>query len=297
MKKMRKQEPIFSILEEMALDISAVKPVEQNTPQRAEESHLFEKKTGTTTEETSIPVSVATEPATAVNPDFAFVYISPGSFLMGSPEYEPGRNKDETQHQVTLTEGFYIQVTPVTQRQWVSVMGFNPSTFADRGDDCPVEGITWIQCQEFIRKLNSAGEYSYRLPTEAEWEYACRAGSLGPFANGELLEPLCALDPNLDCMGWYCGNSGRTVHPVAQKAPNAWGIFDMHGNLCEWCQDWYGDYPSSDQFDPSGAPFGPGRVVRGGSWFSSAKNCRSACRFHWPPNSRSDFIGFRLVRS
>ena len=226
----------------------------------------------------------------------AFVYIPAGTFHMGSPDHEPGRKSDERLFEVTLTERFFIQVTPVTQGQWKAVMGSNPSHFSEGGDDLPVEGVTWFQVQDFIKKLNSQGDGVYRLPTEAEWECACRAGSASAFADGDITELFCNLDPNLDSMGWYCGNSGRKSRPVGRKNPNAWGLYDMHGNVSEWCQDWYGEYPAEPKENPRGPSSGTGRIVRGGSWFSNAKNCRSACRFYWPPNSNADFIGFRLVR-
>jgi len=226
-----------------------------------------------------------------------FRYIPAGTFLMGSPEHEPGRNDDEVPHGVTLSAGFYMQITPVTQKQWQAVMGSNPSSCSDQGEDCPVDSVNWQDCQEFIKKLNVLGERAYRLPTEAEWEYACRAGSTTALANGELAALYCEPDPNLDDLAWYCGNSERRSHPVAKKSPNGWGLYDMHGNVAEWCQDWYGPYPGEAQTDPNGPSSGLGRVVRGGSWFSSAKNCRSAARFYWPPQSRSQLqtYGFRLV--
>jgi formylglycine-generating enzyme required for sulfatase activity len=229
-------------------------------------------------------------------PESSFVLIVPGIFLMGSPEYETGRSNDEIMHVVTLTTSFYVQKTPVTQGQWKAVMGDNPASFLDGGDYCPIEGISWDECQEFIRRLNAGKDGIYRLPTEAEWEYACRAGSLTPFCNGEISELYCARDPLLGEVGWYCGNSGRKSRPVGQKSPNAWGLFDMHGNVSEWCQDWYGEYGSDSETDPQGPKSGSAKVIRGGSWFGNAKNCRSASRFHWPPNSRSEFIGFRLVK-
>jgi len=229
-------------------------------------------------------------------PDFSFVHIPSGTFIMGSPEYEPGRNIDETQHEVTLSKGFYMQTTPVTQRQWKSVMGFNPSGFSRGSDDHPVENVSWYDCQQFIKSLNRIEKHTYRLPTEAEWEYACRAGSPHPCAEGEIIELFCGYDYNLDIMGWYCGNSGRTTHPVAQKSPNSWGLYDMHGNVLEWCQDWYTEYSATPQKDPTGPVIGSTQVVRGGSWFANAKNCRSGSRFYWTPNSKSDFIGLRLVK-
>jgi formylglycine-generating enzyme required for sulfatase activity len=229
-------------------------------------------------------------------PESSFVLIAPGTLLMGSPDYETGRSSDEIMHEVTLTKGFHMQKTQLTQGQWKAVMGNNPASFSDGGDDCPIESISWDQCREFIRRLNAGKDGIYRLPTEAEWEYACRAGSLTPFCGGEISELYCGHDPVLSEAGWYCGNSGRKSRPVAQKSPNAHGLYDMHGNISEWCQDWYGEYGPDSQTDPCGPKSGSGKVIRGGSWFSNAKNCRSASRFYWPPNSRSEFIGFRLVK-
>ena len=228
----------------------------------------------------------------------SFVSIPAGAFIMGSPEDEPGRNPDEISHEVTISQAFYLQTTPVTQGQWRALMDENPSNFSDGGDDCPVEGVSWNDCQEFIQRLNARGEGAYRLPTEAEWEYACRAGSLTAFANGEITRLFGEPEPNLDAMGWYSGNSGRRTHPVAQKEPNRWGLYDMHGNVSEWCQDWYGPYPETPQVDPAGPPKGTERVFRSGSLFGNALTCRSAHRAKWPPQSRSKFqvLGFRLVR-
>lgn len=226
----------------------------------------------------------------------SFVYIPPGIFFMGSPEDEPGRNKDETLHEVTLTRGFSMQTTLVTRRQWKRVMGNNPSSCKSGDKDCPVDGVSWIDCQEFIKKLNATETYRYRLPTEAEWEYACRANSSGGFGHECVDLSEDGHCTGLDEIAWYEGNSKSRPHPVARKRANAWGLFDMHGNLCEWCQDWYGEYPLESQEDPAGAMAGFERISRGGCWVSIALNCRSACRFSWPPDWRSDFVGFRLVR-
>jgi formylglycine-generating enzyme required for sulfatase activity len=226
-----------------------------------------------------------------------FVRIPPGEFMMGSPENEPGRYSDEKQHKVVLTQGFYMQTTEVTQEQWKSVMGSNPSDFKDC-DQCPVENVSWNDAQEFIRKLNQKeGKEVYRLPTEAEWEYAARAGSRTAFANGDITELECKSDPNLEKMGWYCGNSENKPHAVGQKSPNAWGLYDMHGNVWEWCQDWYGDYPDGTVSDPVGPPTGSNRVGRGGSWDNDAQVCRSADRGRSDPGNRSRNLGFRLLRS
>jgi len=226
-----------------------------------------------------------------------FNYIEPGPFMMGSPEDEPGRLADrEHQHQVTLTQGYYMQTTPVTQGQWKDVMGENPSHFKNCGDDCPVENVSWHDAQKFITTLNQQeGTTEYALPTEAQWEYAARAGSSRAFANGQITETGFGYDQVLDSMGWYTYNSNNRTHPVAQKAPNAWGLYDMHGNVYEWVADWYGTYPTTAVTDPTGPSSGIGRVVRGGSWDDNARTCRSAYRStRYPDRSYYD-RGFRLV--
>ena len=232
-----------------------------------------------------------------------FVYIPSGTFTMGSPVDEPGRYGNEQQHQVTLTKRFYMQTTQVTQGQWKVVMGSNPSTFQNCGENCPVETVSWKDIQEFIARLNEKESGKrYRLPTEAEWEYAARAGSTTAFANGGITELKCGKDPSLDAMGWYCGNSDKKTHPVAQKDPNTWGLYDMHGNVWEWCQDWYGEYPSGAVTDPKGPAknilraFFAYRVLRGGSWGDPAGYCRSTIRCWNHPDNRFNIFGFRLVR-
>lgn len=226
-----------------------------------------------------------------------FVYIKPGTFMMGSPPSEKGRYDNETQHKVTLTKGFYMQTTEVTQGQWQAVMGNNPSYFKNCGENCPVERVTWAEdAERYIRKLNDIYKTNkFRLPTEAEWEYAARAGNSTALSNGNISTTGCASDSNLDVMGWYCGNSKvrysgcanfrifkehikcSGTHPVGQKKPNAYGLYDMHGNVWEWCQDIYGDYHPGPVTNPTG-PFGKYHVTRGGSWDSRAKDCRSAVR-------------------
>ena len=157
---------------------------------------------------------------------------------MGSPSGESNRDSDEKQHRVTLTREYYMQTTEVTQGQWRKVMGSNPSKFTNCGDNCPVEKVSWEDCQQFIQKLNGMeGTRKYRLPTEAEWEYAARAGTTGAYAG------------DLDAMAWYDDNSGGKTHAVGGKSPNAWGLYDMHGNVYEWCQDWKGNYPSGSVTD------------------------------------------------
>jgi len=225
-----------------------------------------------------------------------FNSIEPGTFMMGSPEDEPGHRGDETLHQVTLTQGYYMQTTPVTQGEWKAVMGSNPSYFSECGDDCPVESVTWLDIQDFISKLNDLDdEGQYALPTEAQWEYAARAGSRDAFANGSIKVTGSGYDPVLDSMGWYTYNSTGRTHPVAQKDPNAWGLYDMHGNVWEWVADWYGDYAPDSVTDPTGPSSGFGRVVRGGSWSNVAVSCRSANRTFKNPGSMDYNYGFRVV--
>ncbi|MFH1421813.1 MAG: formylglycine-generating enzyme family protein [Planctomycetota bacterium] len=230
-----------------------------------------------------------------------FVKIEAGEFMMGSPENEKDRQSDETQHKVKITKPFYIQTTEVTQAQWKAVMGNNPSYFqgparaAAGGDDLPVEKVSWDDAQEFIKKLNSKeGKNVYRLPTEAEWEYACRAGSTTRFCYGDD-------ESKLRDYAWYQDNSDSKTHPVGTKLPNAWGLYDMHGNVLEWCNDSYdaGYYTSSPANDPQGPTSGEGRVLRGGSWNSVvALFFRSASRGGDHRSYRlSKVYGFRLARS
>ena len=227
-----------------------------------------------------------------------FVLINPGHFMMGSPKDEPGRYAGETQRRVTLTSPFYLQTTEVTQAQWKELMDKNPASQKGCGIKCPVEMVSWDVVHKFIKKLNEKeGTDKYRLPTEAEWEYACRAGTSTAFPNGKITELDCELDPNLDAIGWYCYNSGNIMHPVAQKKPNAWGLYDMLGNVQEWCQDQFGPYLPGEVTDPKGPATGTYRVMRGGTWYSPARDCRSASRFGSPPHYRFSHIGFRLCRT
>jgi len=208
----------------------------------------------------------------------------------------------------------------VTQGQWQRVMGNNPSYFKNCGDNCPVEKVSWNDVQDFIRKLNNQeGTDKYRLPTEAEWEYAARAGTTtalynGPLEllgdrNGPALDPIAWYGGNscvdyaggMNCFGWLgtqysCSSCGP--HPVGRKQPNAWGLYDMLGNVWQWCQDWYNaNYPSGSVTDPTGPTSGLNRVFRGGSWYVSARFCRSAVRLSGTPDRRLFYLGFRLVRT
>jgi sulfatase modifying factor 1 len=211
-----------------------------------------------------------------------FVLIPAGRFVMGSPASERGHRGDETIHGVTLTKAFYLSTTEVTQEQWVAVMGSNPSHF--RGPNLPVESVTWFEVQEFLRRLNAPTEGHFRLPTEAEWEYACRAGSTGSYSVGEQLTHSMA---NYD---------GRSPKPAASFPANAWGLYDMHGNVWEWCADEYCPYPSSEVSDPFQACNSPYKVIRGGSWYFGTDSARSALRYTHKPRLRGFSIGFRVVR-
>jgi formylglycine-generating enzyme required for sulfatase activity len=225
-----------------------------------------------------------------------FNRIPAGTFMMGSSESEPERYSDETQHQVTLTKSYYMQTTEVTQGQWKAVMGSNPSLFFGCGDDCPVEEVSWNDIQSFITELNKLGQGTYRLPTEAEWEYAARAGTTTPFNTGNCLSTDQAnYDGNYPYTGCPSGVYREKTLPVASFAPNAWGLYDMHGNVHEWVQDWYGTYPSGPVIDPSGPSTGSQRVLRGGCWIQDAGICRSALRYRSDPGYRYSLSGFRLV--
>jgi formylglycine-generating enzyme required for sulfatase activity len=221
-----------------------------------------------------------------------FKFINPGTFMMGSPKRESGRDDNEVQHKVSLTKGFYMQTTEVTQDQWYAVMGSNPSGFSNCGGDCPVEAVSWNDAQQFVIALNEKeNPQKYRLPTEAEWEYAARAGTTTAYG----LYDFGNSPDQLTYYGWFGKNSGRKIHPVAQKKANKWGLYDMHGNVWEWCQDWKREYPASAQTDPLSPSSGWYRVYRGGSWDSNAGYCRSARRKGFTPDHRSRHIGFRLV--
>jgi formylglycine-generating enzyme required for sulfatase activity len=228
-----------------------------------------------------------------------FVYIAPATFTMGSPSDEPDRDSDEQQHRVTFTKGFYLQTTEVTQGQWKAVMGDNPSTFKKCGDNCPVETVSWDEVQDFIQKLNQKeGGSMYRLPTEAEWEYSSRAGTETPFAFGQCLSTAQAnYNGKFPLSGCTEGEYRKRTLPVASFSQNAWGLYDMQGNVAEWWQDWLGGYPSGNVTDPTGPSNGRHRVRRGGGWSNSAPYCRSADRNGNSPHMRFNFIGFRLVRN
>jgi len=223
-------------------------------------------------------------------------WVPPGTFVMGSPVIELGRYNNEVQHRVMLTQGFWLGETPVTQAFWHSLTGrSNPSHF--QGNDCPVEQVSWDDCDTFIARLNKLVRGGgFRLPTEAEWEYACRAGTATATYAGNLwIDGNIA--PQLEAIAWYQGNSGMRPHPVGQKAANPWGLYDMLGNVNEWCADWWAFYDLGIDCDPQGSSGGTDRVVRGGSWRGSARNVRAANRNADRPKYRSENNGFRLARS
>ncbi|MDM8544703.1 SUMF1/EgtB/PvdO family nonheme iron enzyme [Desulfococcaceae bacterium HSG9] len=228
-----------------------------------------------------------------------FVYIPPGEFMMGSLKDEPGHYGNERRHKVVLSHGFYMQTVEVTQGQWKKVMDDNPSRFTKCGDNCPVENVSWEDVQKFIKKLNhDAKGAQYRLPTEAQWEYACRAGTQTPFAFGKCLSVDQAnYNGNQPLSECAKGEYRQKTVPVRSFKPNTWGLYDMHGNVWEWCQDWYGDYPKDAVItDPTGPPKGTARVLRGGSWFNTDRKCRTANRERRVPSRPYGNVGFRLVR-
>jgi len=305
-----KAKPIEKSHSTMAQPATLSEPVENSVAQKA--SHADEKRGAAKT-----PASVKQEKPVH-GKDYALIlpdgqkldlkWIESGTFSMGSPERiveggfmgfggtvkqegEEGRNFGETQHSVTLTKGFWLGETAVTQGQWEAVMGSNPSRY--KGRDLPVETTSWKDAMSFCSKLTEreraagrlAAGYEYTLPTESQWEYACRAGSTGAYWG------------DLDSMGWYDKNSGSKPHPVGQKRGNTWGLYDMHGNVWEWCSDWYGDYPSGSVVDPTGASSGTFRVNRGGSWDFYASCCRSAIRNWYTPDDRGGSLGFRLAHA
>ena len=244
------------------------------------------------------------------------VRVEGGTFTMGSPEDEPGRWKSEgPQHQVKVSS-FYMGKYEVTQKEWYDVMGTTVRQQRDKadkswsiygeGDNYPMYYVSWFEAAEYCNKRSqqegltpayaingtnvtwNRGADGYRLPTEAEWEYACRAGTTTAYNTGVGIT---------DNTGWYDDNSGDTTHPAGQKPASAWGLYDMHGNVWEWCWDWYGTYPTEAATDPEGASSGPNRVFRGGSWLNTAQDARSAYRSHDPPSLRYYNLGFRLARN
>lgn len=246
-------------------------------------------------------------------------WIPPGRFEMGSPESEAGRDSDEgPRHEVTISQGFWLAETPCTQALWEEVMGDNPSRF--KSADRPVELVSWDDCQQFLQRLGQrVPGLGARLPTESEWEYACRAGTETATWVGDLTLRGENDAPELDAIAWYGGNSGHGyelaegsnssdwpqkqyphtkagTRPVRGRKANPRGLYDLLGNVSEWCADWYGAYEAGPIIDPVGPPVGANRVLRGGSWVSYARVVRAARRFAFAPGLRLSDFGFRLAR-
>jgi formylglycine-generating enzyme required for sulfatase activity len=209
-----------------------------------------------------------------------FRLIPAGSFMMGSPEGEEHREDQEAQHHVEITQPFLLKTTPVTQAEWLTLRSDNPARF--QGDERrPLESVSWEDAARFCDALSTRAGGTYHLPTEAQWEYACRAGTTGPH------------DGDLDAIAWHRENSNDSTQPVGQKQPNAWGLYDMIGNVWEWCLDWYAPYLSQLQRDPKGPPSGRYRVLRGAAWPINARSCRAAQRYGFTPTYRFNAIGVR----
>ncbi|MEI7946668.1 MAG: SUMF1/EgtB/PvdO family nonheme iron enzyme [bacterium] len=259
------------------------------------------------TDATNYPVSyLADEPKSGWTDEYktdklVLRRIESGKFVMGSPEDEKERKEGEIQHKVTLSKGFYIGVFEVTQRQWELVMGSNPSKFKDNSDLCPLEQVSYLDIRgtadgakwpvnnsvdvtSFMGKIRAQTGKAFDLPTEAQWEYACRAGTTGTNAGKD----------DLGDMVWYNDNSSGKTHPVGKKLANAWGLYDMRGNVWEWCLDWHETYAPTAS-DPRGASSGKCRIPRGGSWNTDANGCRAVSRLVYYPANRRSYIGFRVV--
>ncbi len=258
-----------------------------------------------------------------------FIHVVAGSFTIGSPATELGRSADERQHRVTISRDFYLEAHEATQDVWATTMGANPSGYRACGGTCPVETVSWFLAVAYANARSDAeglepcylepqfqSPYTaedaeamrdplwpdgidckgYRLPTEAEWEYAARAGSAAAFHGGEITDVECS-DPVLDDIGWYCGNSGNLTHPVGEKSPNAWGFYDVHGNVWEWTWDGFADYPDEDATDPTGPEGANLRVQRGGAWSFSAGFCRAGTRTGVFAGQKGTDVGLRLART
>lgn len=260
-----------------------------------------------------------------------YCFIPAGTFLMGSPEGELGSTSlEHPQHEVTISRDFYLKATEVTQKEWLSLVGYNPSDFTGCGEGCPVETVNWweavaycndksdasglVRCYELLECGDEPPGHGmqckgvtfsgldcpgFRLPTEAEWEYSARAGSITAFYVGVITEFQCAVDPSLSVIGWYCGNSDDQTHPVALKQSNIWGLYDMSGNVWEWVWDYFEPsyYDLSPSVDPMGPEEGSIRAGRGGDWEFFSEYCRSAARAGSMPKYSANNLGFRPCKS
>ena len=232
-----------------------------------------------------------------------FILIPSGTFTMGSPPDEPYRGSSEVQHRVSISRPFYIQTAEVTLKQWRSLMGKRLLGRRKGSDNMPVTQVSWFDCMKFIKRLNRLGEGKYRLPTEAEWEYAARAGTTSPFSWGDSIDCEKAMYGNNSLKHDVCQLYIKSLElqidgpaPVKSYQPNPWGLYDMHGNVWEWCMDWFGDYKKNPATDPKGPVSGTERIRRGGSWFKHGYSCRSANRSFGHQATRYRTTGFRLVR-
>lgn len=267
------------------------KPKKQKpaTTQVAPKKHKSQSKPtkGGTVKRVTTKASYSNGTLTVNGIKYNMVWVEGGTFRMGATSEQDGDAYDNEKpaHSVTLSS-YYIGKTEVTQALWKAVMGSNPSEF--KGDNRPVESVSWDDCQAFIRKLNALTGQNFRLPTEAEWEFACRGGnnSRGYKYSGSNY---------IDNVAWHDGNFGDKTHPVATKSPNELGIYDMSGNVWEWCADWYGDYSSGRQTNPKGPYDGSRRVRRGGCWYFNAGRCRSSSRGNYDPSYRNYYLGLRLA--
>ena len=256
--------------------------------------------------------------AQVVQPPMGYVLVAAGQFEMGSPLAEPDRNMDEGPvRTVTITRDFYLKATEVTQGEWMSVMGNNPAGNAACGADCPVENVNRADAIGYMNTMSTteglrecyrgAGDNwvflgldcpGYRLPTEAEWEFAARAGTTDAFWKGPVVSTDCSItDPNLDAIGWFSCNSGNQTRPVGQKEANPWGLLDMNGNVLELVNDGYGAYPATPQTDPLGPGMAMRIIARGGAYWQQAPECRNAFRLQRRLTDRLDFLGFRPART
>lgn len=231
-----------------------------------------------------------------------FVLIPAGTFIMGTPSYDPYRSETEVQHEVTISAPFYMQTTEVTLKQWKTIIGKRLFGKIKGPDNSPAIKVSWHDCTEFLKRLNAIGQWSYRLPTEAEWEYACRAGSTTVYSYGDDIDCTKAMYSNNSIKFGQCiahVTSRRlpvdSPAPVKSYNPNDWGLYDLHGNVWEWCQDWFGEYGKKNRVDPVGPESGTKKIRRGGSWFGPKHLCRSANRNYGHPASRYRTTGFRVV--
>ena len=239
-----------------------------------------------------ISTSATEEYVNSINMEF--IRVPAGTFFMGAQDLENGSSKEKPRHKVHISQSFYLSKYEVTQKQWMAVMGsINPSNFLS--PDRPVDEVSWNDVQAFIQKLGAIEKtHSYRLPTEAEWEYAARAGSETNYCYGNDPEGV-----DLNRYAWFERNSDKQTHPVGLLSPNAWGLYDMHGNVTEWVQDRYDKeyYSNSPDKDPQGPTTGRKRVVRGGAWINQAYSCRSAARGYYSADYTDSDFGFRIVKA